>query len=176
MEWGSLADWTAASAALFAVVFAAMAARDSRALARREAERDRRRDQDADREQAGLVTSWVAVRIGLDGKVASSGVVIQNASTAPVFDLCVRSNDKDGTPRAPLSLSMRPPGDFFAEATDSSYHWTFPDAVSCVPGTLRPVMKKPLWRVDELTFADSASRRWRRDARGVLDLREPVTA
>ncbi len=169
MEWGSLADWTAVGAAALAVVYAAGAARDSRALARREADRDEQRAADAEREQAELVTSWVSVVVEAGtGAVTSAGVVIQNASTTPVFDVCVRANDSKGVARAPLRLSVVPPGEFYAAATESAWHWEFPESVTGVGGTLRPVMRKPEWRVDHLAFTDSSSRRWRRDERGTL--------
>jgi hypothetical protein len=121
MEWGTLADWSAAAAAALAVVYAARAARDSRRLARREADRDAAQQASARRAQAELVTSWVAVRLDVDGKVVSSGVVIQNASTTPVFDVCV--NGKNGAALAPLRLSVLPPGEFFTASSDSTFHW-----------------------------------------------------
>jgi hypothetical protein len=168
MEWGTLADWSAAAAAALAVVYAARAARDSRRLARREADRDAAQQASARRAQAELVTSWVAVRLDVDGKVVSSGVVIQNASTTPVFDVCVRANGKTGAALAPLRLSVLPPGEFFTASSDSTFHWEFPDATSSITGTMRPVMKKPEWRVDEMVLTDSSSQRWRRDAKGML--------
>ncbi len=118
---------------------------------------------------AERVSAWVAVRL-VDDQIAGSGVVLSNASGAMLFDVCISSTDHVGEPLPEITLAAVPPGDFFIEhKRDESWQWAFPDSLDVVCGDLRPVMKKPDWRVDEVEFRDAANSRWRRQGNRLLE-------
>jgi hypothetical protein len=127
-----------------------------------------RRDLDAERErrrgQGRQISAWVVVGVGDNGTIKETGVEIVNGSTAPVYDVEIQVNGRDGDPQPTLKLTVLPPGRFYS-AKHPVYHWTFPKP-SDEP--MRPVTKKPEWRVERLSFRDSANALWARDATGML--------
>ncbi len=172
VAWGDVPNWIAAIAALMAVLFAWLAARHTQRLLLHEARRDRRVQEREVRSQADLVGAWVACRVtpdgGIDVTLQEYGLVVRNASPAPVFDVVVESTDYDGEPQRPLTLAVMPPGEFYAPATHEKWLWELPDPVDAVDGIVRPVMRRKERRVTGVRFRDSAGNRWHRDAMGQL--------
>ncbi|QUB99518.1 hypothetical protein [Cellulosimicrobium cellulans] len=181
VAWGDVPNWIAALAALLAVMFAWLAARHTRGLLQQESDRDlrtaERDEQEAAsrrRAQADLVSAWVVVRVDEEG-VRSDGYLIRNLSQSPVYDVRTDVTDARERLRPRHRLAMLPPGEYYVEANDGDTHWEFPDPVASVRGWLRPVLKKPEWRVDRLEFTDSGGRRWSRDAKGRLGVAEAAS-
>ncbi|WP_435737139.1 hypothetical protein V5D56_00635 [Cellulosimicrobium sp. PMB13] len=178
IAWGDVPNWIAALAALVAVVFAWLAAAHTRGLLRREADRDEltqeremaRRRQER-RAQADLVGAWIACRVRLTGGeevLEEYGLVIRNASHAPVFDVALETTGYDGAPQRTLTLAVLPPGEYYAPTTDDPWFWGLPDPKDAVVGIVRPVMRRKERHVTEIRFRDSAGHRWVRDVHGNL--------
>ena len=113
------------------------------------------------REQAAKVASWCAVYFDEDGS-RSNGLVIRNGSEAPIYDLKVESNDFAGNSKPRLQLHVLPPGDYFAAETGDSYRWAFPEHAQALNGLVRPITKKPEWRVTGFSFKDAQDVCWER--------------
>jgi hypothetical protein len=163
---GSVAEWVSAVAALGALGAAVYAGIAAWRLYRIESARDGAADAERRQLQARQVSAWVAVAVE-EESVRSSGIEIINGSSAPVYDLAIQVNGETGAAQHPLTLTVLPPGRFFA-AKDPTYHWTFPDPAEAIGLSLRPVAKSTKWRVEHLKFRDSANVHWTRDADGVL--------
>lgn len=160
------AEWMNALAAFGALAAAVWAALTTRRLYRIESERDQIAEIARRREQASRVSAWAAVRWDETGS-RRDGIVIQNESTSPVFDVKIES-EHHSEESYPLTLTVLPPGTYFAAKTSTKYHWEFPDAVSQLEGVIRPIMKKPQWKVISLAFADASGDEWARTERGIL--------
>ncbi|WP_427885475.1 hypothetical protein ACQHIV_24535 [Kribbella sp. GL6] len=157
-----MAEWVSALAALGALVAAVFAGIAAWRLYKIEDDRELQA-------QARQVSAWISVK--LDGENAPYGIEFTNGSLAPVYDVTVLANDSNGVRQDKLDLTVLPPGRYFAEKIKASYHWAYPDPVEEVGYPLRPVAKSTKWRVEQLTFRDSANVAWTRDAAGVLTRR-----
>jgi hypothetical protein len=179
VAWGDVPNWIAASAALLAVVFAWLAARHTRALLEREVARDRRATAREVRAQADLVGAWVASRVtpvgGGDVTFHEYGLVVRNASSAPVFDVVVASSGHNGEEQRALTLAVLPPGEFYSPVTTDEWVWGLPDPVDAIDGVIRPVMRRKQRRVTSVTFRDSAGSTWIRDDVGRLACTQPTS-
>ncbi len=161
--WGSIPEWVTAIAAVLALAAAVWAGITSRRLVDVESGRDEVAARRRAREQARQVSAWCVVCPDAPLPV---GLLVQNSSTAPVFQMTVESTDAQGQHRPPLHLTIVPPGDYVVTA-DEQFHWTFPEDAR-TQGHVRPVTKKDTWMVQSLTFVDSSGVRWHRDQHGTL--------
>lgn len=161
---GSVADWVNALAAIGALGAAIYAGLVARHLYEIESNRDLAASTERRREQATAISAWVSVTAEEN---YTAGVEIINVSPAPVYDVRIEVNDRNGTPLRPLTLTVLPPGRFFA-STDDKYGWSFPNPSEAVGKPLRPVARSNNWRVQQLSFRDSADVHWARDADGTL--------
>lgn len=154
-----MAEWVSAVAAFGALVAAVFAGIVAWRLYKIEDDRERQA-------QARQISAWISVK--LDGESGPYGIELTNGSLAPVYDVTVRAKDSYGVSQPQLDLRVLPPGRFFAERVDTKYHWAYPDPAEEVGYPLRPVAKSSKWRVERITFRDSANVGWGRDAAGVL--------
>ena len=166
-------DWISAVASVGALSAAVWAARTAKQVHDMEFGRDRTSADERFRASARLVSAWTAVYLpdGPEGAIASDGVVIANRSSTPIFDIEIASTDKTGNAQPSLRLQVLPPGEYYCASTSGPYHWKYPDVAQAFPGNLRPIAKKPEWRVVDFTFNDAAGRPWRRDRTGLLESR-----
>ncbi|MEJ5915453.1 hypothetical protein [Pseudokineococcus sp. 1T1Z-3] len=167
MDLGDLPTWLGVLVSALALGAAAVAATHAGRVLRIESARDARAEEDRRELQARGVSAWVAVHLDDRGS-RQDGFVLHNVSDAPVHDVTVRFLSPDYKGWRDATMLVVPPGRYFTRDGEPTYGWYFPDHVDAYPGTIRPVMKKEQWRVAELTFTDSAGRRWRRDGRGTL--------
>lgn len=121
-------------------------------------------DQRVGREQAVMVSAWVAQR----GDHGRRGVVIANGSDAPVHDVVLRVLDGDEMWKPALKAVIVPPGTYFVQKTDPPYGWGFLVRVGKIDDAVQPIAKTQMLVVKELTFRDSAGCRWARDSAGQL--------
>lgn len=130
--------------------------------------RDRYLQQERERSDAQRVTAWVSVlRPGSDSR--RNGLSLHNGSTAPIYDVTIKSTGADGRAEPDVRLHVVPPGKYFiARDPDSKYHWELAEDVAALDGHVRPVMKKLDWSVSLLLFRDAAGRSWQRDGAGNL--------
>ncbi|GAB77129.1 hypothetical protein [Austwickia chelonae] len=128
---------------------------------------ERQRDAIAEKERlsssATGVSAWTAIQ--LEGDIRKSGILLRNISTMPIYDVCISSKDRNGAPEPPIKLCTVPPGEYFIERVNTSYHWAFPDAPT---GIIRPIMNKKDWAVAFINFTDSSGREWQREQNGSL--------
>ncbi|GAA3092848.1 hypothetical protein JOF29_007029 [Kribbella aluminosa] len=154
-----MAEWVSALAALGALVAAVFAGIAAWRLYKIEDDREQRA-------QARQVSAWISVK--LDDQDEPYGIELTNGSLAPVYDVTIRSTNRNGVEQPALNLTVLPPGRFFAERAESKYHWDHPDPADDFSCPLRPVARTDKWQVRELIFRDSANVTWDRDAAGVL--------
>ncbi|NNG38365.1 hypothetical protein HJ588_03625 [Flexivirga sp. ID2601S] len=163
---GTFAALVSAGASVGALVAAIAAAVVARRLYAIEVGRDVASAEAARREEPSKVCAWVATWLDDEGR--DDGMELVNGASTPVYDVLVHSTSKTGREEPVLRMNVVPPGRYFVRRTNTQYHWDFPRPVRHLVGEIRPIMKKPDWTVTELTFADAAGRRWRRDEHGTL--------
>ncbi len=168
-------EWISAFTSLVALIAAGWAGFTASRLYGIESGRDKRSEDARRREQAAKVAAWCAVHFDEDG-TRSNGLVIRNGSEAPIYDLKVESNDFAGSSKPRLQLHVLPPGDYFAAETGDSYRWAFPEHVQALSGLVRPITKKPEWRVTGFSFKDGQDVCWERtDNCGLREVEPPVS-
>lgn len=151
--------------------------------------------------QARSVSAWVVREVGRsNGVTALRGVVVQNASDAPISRVGVQVEDLEPAPHGTdATTSTRrgesgqlytqiPPGTYFLQRNDGDSDgelWSAPHAVDLVDGELRlvlneervvlaPVTEVPAkLRLVFLGFRDTANRRWWRVSMGELTENRP---
>lgn len=159
---GSVAEWVSALATVGALIAAVYAGKVARNLFDLETKRDDAVHQLQRQEQARQVSAWAVV----DPDEGTSGIEIVNSSSSPVYDVEIQATKSDGSTAPPLDLALLPPGRFYSTAGVERFYWSIPDPSD---SPLRPVSKTDGWRVQQLTFRDSANIRWTRHASGHLE-------
>lgn len=159
---GSAAEWVSAIATVGALGAAVAAGRTAKSLYDIERKRDLEQSEAAARADAAQVHAWTASWYD-ERDSRTDGLVITNGSNRPVFGMRVESQGYRQERKAPLALTIVPPGEYFVKETGDNYHWGFPEFVSELGGVLRPIMKNDTWRVTSLQFTDINEVRWRRE-------------
>lgn len=116
MDWGSVADWVGALGGLLAVIAAVVSWQTSRNMERIEKNRDLQQQISEERRQAELI-SVVGVELSNRKGVEKYGIMVVNGSTAPIFEVEIRSQKLDRSADNPtLRLEIVPPGKFVVPA------------------------------------------------------------
>ena len=161
-------EWISALCSMFALLAAAWAAWTAARVHKLERDRDIKADEDKLKAQAGKVAAWSAVHVDLDGAVLAYGVVVNNGSTTPIFDVVLEAQDVPGKLR-PLSLRLLPPGEYFVESHKDRSGWALADHTSTLTGFTRPITRKENWCVTRLAFRDAQNNLWSRTNAGLLE-------
>ncbi|MGX9902071.1 hypothetical protein ACW0JT_23675 [Arthrobacter sp. SA17] len=133
-----------------------------------ESNRDRTSEENRLRSHASTVTAWSAAHLDSDGNTLAYGVVLNNGSTTPIFDVALDAQDLLGKLR-PLKLQLLPPGQYFVEALKDRTGWALPEHANALAGFTRPITRKAEWCVTYLQFRDAQNEAWRRSNTGFLD-------
>lgn len=156
------------------------------------------------RTQAELVSAWW-VRIDKDSKLNLSlgnyanpisdapqyyvGLLLQNSSTAPVYDLrivapgfvMIDGNRWEFTAEFHYKLDLLPPGEFVCfqitnqedDKKKVKRKWAYPELVSSAPGKIRPICNNKEWIVSSIKFKDASGNSWERTkSNGLRQTRE----
>lgn len=164
----TVTDWITALTAILALGAAVWAGHSAYQVNRLERERDREAEWRRRTEQAAGINAWCAKERRAGDEPSAVGLTVANASSAPVYDVAVWSTKFD-TRLKPLTMTVLPPGTYFAAETHEAYQWKYPEQCGIAQGpVVAPITKRADWRVVGLEFTDSAGARWRRDHHGVL--------
>lgn len=167
-----MAEWITAVCSSIALLAACWAAWTASRVHRIESNRDRMAEENRLRSHASSVTAWSAVHLDTDGNPLAYGVVLNNGSTTPIFDVVIEAQDLRGKLRT-LNLQLLPPGQYFVEAFKDRTGWALPEHASALVGFTRPITRKAEWCVTYLQFRDAQNETWCRSNTGLLD-RVPV--
>lgn len=145
---GDLPTWFASIAVVFAACHYSAERRRHRADSERET-----------RAQASHLAAWAVTDAD---KPRRYGVRVVNTSGSPFYDVEVDALLHGKTVPSPHRLNVLPPGDYFIElvGSDGRFSWTFACRTDEHPGTLRPYMQSPRYRVTGVRFTDGAGLRW----------------
>lgn len=167
-------DALAGFASVLALIAAAFAANAAWRTLGVERQRDAHAREREESEQAALVSSWCASRDAPrpKGPGKMRALVIRNASTAPVYEVCIRSTwaqtAKSSEMEQPVcKIAVLPPGDYFVEE-DTEFPWSFPREFDGARHRVNAVMNNPKWIVQSMEFTDGRGVRWSRDRVGQL--------
>ncbi|MHC6219787.1 hypothetical protein [Arthrobacter sp. MMS24-S77] len=163
-----MTEWITAFCSLFALIAAAWAALTAARVHKIERDRDLKADEEKLKAQAGKVAAWSASHVGSDGGVLAYGVVVNNGSTTPIFDVVLEAQDVPGKLR-PLNLRLLPPGQYFVESHKDRSGWALADHTSALAGFTRPITRKENWCVTRLAFRDAQNNVWSRTNAGLLE-------
>ncbi|MBB6404246.1 hypothetical protein [Arthrobacter sp. AZCC_0090] len=161
-------EWISAFCSLFALVAAAWAALTAARVHKIERDRDVKADEDKLKAQAGRVAAWSAVHLDAKGSALAYGVVVNNGSTTPIFDVVLEAQDVPGKLR-PLTLRLLPPGQYFVESHKDRSGWALAEHTSALAGFTRPITRKENWCVTHLAFRDAQNNLWSRNNSGLLE-------
>lgn len=133
---------------------------------------ERKRDAEAKKAQLSgrvvNVNAWTAEMVGVGEGSPEYGVVVQNSTEVPVFDMTILHTTAWGAafPK-PLVLDTVPPGAFFfASSFEKGPRWDFGRNAAELTG-LHPVMRKREWRVFSMRFRDAHNVWWVRTPLGL---------
>lgn len=161
-------EWITAFCSMFALLAAALAAWTAAGVHKIERDRDIRADEDKLKAQAGEVAAWSPVHVDSDGSALAYGVVVNNGSTSPIFDVVLEAQDVRGKLR-PLNLRLLPPGEYFVESHKDRSGWALADHTGALAGFTRPITRKEDWCVTRLVFRDAQNNLWSRTNAGLLE-------
>ncbi|MBV7434073.1 hypothetical protein KRX19_03450 [Cardiobacteriaceae bacterium TAE3-ERU3] len=183
------ADWVNAYAALFAVIFAAYATYEARRLYKLEQQRDRDAEEEKKRAQASKISAWIGADIpplnALDKSWKGVGVIIQNQSDTPIFDVVIELLNSEKQAALPINIDILPPGYYFClakhkgsyadfltpeQAEHNKDAWEYAIPLSQYPAKLRPITMSRKRCIISISFTDSNNHRWQRDTLGKLTL------
>ncbi|MGO4956070.1 hypothetical protein ACTQ49_02135 [Luteococcus sp. Sow4_B9] len=176
---GNLSEVVSALAAVGALVAAVWAGLTAKKLYDMETRRDEMSSELQRRRAASRVSAWVCTHFpeGVnEGANRRDGVIIANQGDCPIYDVRIESTGKDGLQKKEIVQHVLPPGEYFVGSRSDAFQWDSPDQTQCLEGIIRPITKKPDWRVTQLKFQDADGNRWLRDERGRLGGDTPLTA
>lgn len=158
----SIPDWITAGVAVFALLAAVWAGLTSRSLLKVELARNEESALRTERDQASHLAAWTVFCPELQDGEPRDGVFVKNSSPSAVYNVVIESNDREGGRRAPLKMSIAPPGDFLIRS-NRTYHWAFPISPAEVGSAIRPITKQVDWQVTSVSFTDAQGTHWRRE-------------
>lgn len=155
-----MADWVSGLGGVLAVIAAVVAWRVSEKLLAVEQGRDRHASLAASRAQAELVFA-IGAKLPQREPGEQWALYLVNASTKPVYDVCVRSQKVDGSgPNPSLKLGALPPGKFVVP-THPKYLWGALIDYERITEPVEFVVRgKGNQMVQSLEFRDAKRRSW----------------
>lgn len=172
-----------ALATVAALIFARGAVKEAKRLYELEQSRDKTQDAEKRREQASLFCAWIATEIDAQGNWKRIGILLNNASSAPVFNIKITLDNSKSETAIPLLLDTLPPGKYFCQATPATTFqdfvaldsgktskevWAFTRDIAEFSCIFRPITLNSTRKIRTITFSDSNNHRWQRDALGKL--------
>lgn len=188
------ADWANVVVSLLALCTAVYAGIHANKLYRFEQKKNEQNIRDKKRSHAAKISAWVADVRRSAGEWTHVGIVIQNLSEEPIYNLhidafCQKQTDKHNqTPikAVPLKIDLLPPGIYYCKARHKNNDYVdfialseYPTAKSLdawedvrpysefTPPPI-PVTATTRRSVASLTFTDSANQKWIRQKDGRL--------
>ncbi|MDO4640649.1 MAG: hypothetical protein Q4A84_02955 [Neisseria sp.] len=186
MDWTS---WLGNISEVFNVIVSSVALFFA-VIAGKEAKRLRQEDIESQRRtQASKISAWVAdvKEPNNDKKWRHVGIVVQNLSEEPVYDLCISAQcQADKKTAVPLKLDFLPVGIFYCQAKSpdsgfidfvpitegssckSSDAWGDAKLLSELNPSPKPVTSTSHRSVGDISFRDAEGIHWKRKKKGSL--------
>jgi len=114
--------------------------------------------------QASELTAWTVS--DPDAKPRIYGVMVSNSSRSMFHDVAIYAVMHEKSADRPICLTVLPPGEYFVAFPGGDYTWAFP--VPMKPGTLRPYMNTPKYKVTGMTFKDNLNQSWATNEHALL--------